>query len=99
MPLSNQQTFVHIELLFLVENVSYCLVFNQSILYGRSENISFVKNIAVNECMCADIIYFDRHQFRRHSLAVEENDFFTVVQCSQGVLCIVQERPKIISSS
>ena len=43
--------------------------------------------------------YFDRHQFRRLSLAVEENDFFTVAQCSQGVLCIVQERPKIISSS
>ena len=43
--------------------------------------------------------YFDRHQFRRLSLAVEENDVFTVVQCSQGVLCIVQERPKIISSS
>ena len=40
-----------------------------------------------------------RHQFRRLSLAVEENDVFTVVQCSHGVLCIVQERPKIISSS
>ena len=53
----------------------------------------------LNECTCAAIIYFDRHQFRRLSLAVEENDFFTVVQCSQGVLCIVQERPKIISSS
>ena len=39
--------------------------------------------------------YFDRQQFRRLSLAVEENDFFTVAQCSQGVLCIVQERPKI----
>ena len=25
--------------------------------------------------------------------------FFTVVQCSQGVLCNVQERPKLISSS
>jgi len=24
---------------------------------------------------------------------------FTVVQCSQGVLCILQERPKIKSSS
>ena len=43
--------------------------------------------------------YFDRHQFQCLSLAVEENDFFTVVQCSQGVLCSVQERPKIISSS
>ena len=43
--------------------------------------------------------YFDRHQFRCLSMAVEENDFFTVAQCSQGVLCIVQERPKIISSS
>jgi len=35
------------------------------------------------------IIYFDRHQFRHLSLAVEENVFFTVVQCLQGVLCIV----------
>ena len=43
--------------------------------------------------------YFDRHQFRRLSLDVEENDCFTVARCSQGVLCIVQERPKIISSS
>ena len=43
--------------------------------------------------------YFDRHQFRRLSLAVVENDVFTVAQCSPGVLCIVQERPKIISSS
>ena len=43
--------------------------------------------------------YFDRHQFRRLSLAVEENDFLTVAQCSQGVLCIVQERPKVIRSS
>jgi len=42
--------------------------------------------------------YFDRHQFRRLTLAVEENDFFTVAQCSQGVLCSVQERPKIISN-
>jgi len=42
---------------------------------------------------------FDRHQFRRLSLAVEENDLFTLAQCSQGVLCIVQERPKIISIS
>jgi len=58
----------------------------------------FGKIIAVNECTCAAIIYFDRHQFRRLSLAVEENDLFTVVQCSQGVLCIVQERPNIISS-
>jgi len=49
--------------------------------------------------MCAAIIYFDRHQFRRLSLAVEENEFFTVVQRSQGVRCIVQERPKIITSS
>jgi len=32
-------------------------------------------------------------------LAVAENDVFTVVQCSQGVLCNVQGRPKIISSS
>ena len=43
--------------------------------------------------------YVYRHQFRRLSLAVEENDIFTVVQCSQSVLCIVQERPKIIGSS
>jgi len=57
------------------------------------------KNIAVKECMCAAINYFDRHQFRRLSLAVEENDFFAVAQCLQGVLCIVQKRPKIISSS
>jgi len=42
--------------------------------------------------MCAAIIYFDRHQFRRLSLAVEENAFFTVVKCSQGVLWMVQER-------
>ena len=40
-----------------------------------------------------------RHQFRHISLAAEENNFFTVVQCSQGVLCNVQGRPKIISSS
>ena len=32
----------------------------------------------------------------KSSLAVEENDFFTVAQCSHGVLCIVQERPKIL---
>jgi len=55
--------------------------------------------MAVNECMCATIIYFDRHQFRRLSLTVEENDFFTVIRCSQGVPCIVQERSKIFSSS
>ena len=42
---------------------------------------------------------FDRHQFRHLSLAVEVNIFFTVAQCSQGVLCIVQVRPKIIGSS
>ena len=27
------------------------------------------------------------------------NDFFTVVQCSQGELCNIQGRPKIIRSS
>jgi len=45
--------------------------------------------------MSAAIIYFDRQQFRRLLLAVAENDFFTVVQCSQDVLCIVLGRPRI----
>jgi len=61
----------------------------------RGQRTSFLFKIS----LCAAMIYFDRHQFRRLSLAVEENDLFTVVQCSQGVLCIVQERLKIISSS
>jgi len=52
----------------ILNKLSY---FNQSILFGRSENIFFVKN----ECMCAAMIYFDRHHFRRLSLAVEENNF------------------------
>jgi len=47
--------------------------------------------------LCGAIIYFGRHQFRRLSLAVSKT--LCVVQCSKGVLCIVQGRPKIISSS
>jgi len=50
------------------------------------------------KCQCAAIIYFDRHQFRRLSLAVAENDFFTVVQRSQGVLCILYKEDQTVSA-
>ena len=85
-PLSNQQTFVHIELLFLVN------------LWEVREHLFCLKYRCQRVYVCRHH-YFDRHQFRRLSLAVEENDFLTVAQCSQGVLCIVQERPKVIRSS
>ena len=91
---AHQITFSSRKFIFI-----HCLVFNQSILFGRSENIFFCLKYRCQRVYVCRHHYFDRHQFRRLSLAVEENDFFTVAQCSQGVLCIVQERPKISSSS
>ena len=51
------------------------LILNQNIIFGRSERLfCFCFFSAVNACKCAAIIYFDRHQFRRLSLAVEQNN-------------------------
>ena len=97
MPLSNQHTFVHIKLLFLVKKfiiLNKVSCFQSKLTFWEvREHLFCLKYRCQRVYMCRHH-YFDRHQFRRLSLAVEENDFFTVVQCSQGVLCIVQERPK-----
>ena len=116
-PLSNQQTCVHIELLFLIENLSY--TYRWSSLKGFTSLLGLKKfprrqkdKKILNKLSC----FQSKHTFwevREHLFClkyrcqrvyvcrqhVKENDFFTVAQCSQRVLCIVQERPKIISSS
>ena len=59
----------------------------------------FFLNIAVNVCKCADIIIWTDTSFDAFHWLLKKNIIFTVAQCSQGVLCILQERPEIISSS
>jgi len=54
-------------------------------LFSIKTYVFFVKYIAVNGWKCAAIIYCVRHQFRRLSLAVEENDLFTVVRSLSAV--------------
>ena len=81
---AHQITFSSRKFIFI-----HCLVFNQSILFVRSENIFFCLKYRCQRVYVCHHHYFDRQQFRRLSLA----------HSSQGVLCIVQERPKIISSS
>ena len=102
-PLSNQQTLIILctsnyffsSRKFIILNKLSCFQSKHTFWEVRT---SFLFKILLSTSVRVHH-YFDRHQFRRLSLAVEENDFFTVAQCSHGVLCILQERPKIISSS
>ena len=59
----------------IILNKRFC--FQSKHTFWEIWELLFCLNIAVNKC--ATIIYFDRHQFRRISLAVAENNF---VHCS-----------------
>ena len=59
-PLSNQHTCVHIQLRFLIKNNSCwinCLVYNQTILVGRSKNVFRLFKISLSTSVCVPPLF------------------------------------------